>query len=597
MTTNENGNGNKMARLNENLVKVEALTLRLTEVMGHRKSLRKELNGPDPELFSNAANAYWQGLMQNPSKVLENQLELWSSSVKSFVEAQNMLMKGDFSAPQDDTPTDKRFSHPMWQQNPYFNLLKQQYMRNKEAIEEAVHGLDGLSGKDKSRIEYFSHQIVDMMAPTNFLGTNPEALERAVETEGQSLVDGLQNLISDLEANDGELLVTLADEDAFEIGRNIATAPGKVVFRNSMFELLQFAPTTETVHDIPLIIFPPWINKYYILDLKEQNSMIRWCVDQGYTVFVVSWINPDRSHANVGMEGYIEDGFLAAIDEVKEITSQKQVNTVGYCIAGTTLHLTLSLMKQRGDTSIKSATFFTTLTDFGEQGEFTPFLQNDFIDGIDAEIDEEGLLRSFIMQRTFSFLRSNDLVYGPAIKSYMMGQAPPAFDLLYWNGDGSGLPGKMAHEYLRELCQSNKFVGQGVSFGAETLKISDVDVPIFSVSCETDHIARWKDCYAGFQQTKSRSKTFVVSQSGHIAGIVNPPSRKKYGFYTNAKVAAPAEDWMAAADFTEGSWWPYWDKWLSKKSGKKVPSREPGTESHPVICDAPGTYVLKKATK
>jgi polyhydroxyalkanoate synthase len=418
-----------------------------------------------------------------------------------------------------------------------------------------------------------------------------------VETEGQSLIDGLQNMISDLEANNGELLVKLADEDAFEIGRNIATAPGKVVFRNRMFELLQFSPTTDTVHEIPLIIFPPWINKYYILDLKEQNSLIRWCVAQGYTVFVVSWVNPDLSHADVGLEDYIEEGFLEAIAQVKDITKQKQVNAVGYCIAGTTLHLTLSLMKQRGDTSVKSATFFTTLTDFSDQGEFTPFLQDDFIDGIDAEIEEFGILRSFIMQRTFSFLRSNDLIYGPAIKSYFMGEAPPAFDLLFWNGDGSGLPGKMAHQYLRELCQANKFVGEGVELCGTTLKINEVDVPICSVTCETDHIARWKDCYHGFQQTKSRSKTFIVSQSGHIAGIVNPPSKKKYGHYTNTDLKGSAADWMNGATFQEGSWWPHWDGWLSKKSGKKIAARRPGGETHPTLDEAPGSYVLKKAYK
>ncbi len=597
MTTNETESGEKMDRLNANLAKVEALSLRLTEVLGKRKPLRDELNSPEPEVFMNAASAYWQAMVDNPGKVIENQLDLWGKSVKSFVDAQNLMLKGEFSAPQDDTPTDRRFSHPMWRTHPYFNLLKQQYMRNADAIKTAVSELDGLALKDKQRIEYFSSQIVDMMSPTNFLGTNPEALEKAVETEGQSLIDGLQNLISDLEANNGELLVKLADEDAFEIGRNIATAPGKVVYRNRMFELLQFSPTTETVHEIPLIIFPPWINKYYILDLKEQNSMIRWCVAQGYTVFVVSWVNPDLSHADVGLDDYIEEGFLEAIAQVKGITKQTQVNAVGYCIAGTTLHLTLSLMKQRGDKSVKSATFFTTLTDFSDQGEFTPFLQDDFIDGIDDEVEEFGILRSFIMQRTFSFLRSNDLIYGPAIKSYFMGEAPPAFDLLYWNGDGSGLPGKMAHQYLRELCQANKFVGEGVELCGTTLKISDVDVPVCSVTCETDHIARWKDCYHGFQQTKSRSKTFIVSQSGHIAGIVNPPSKKKYGHYTNTDVKGTAEDWMNSAIVHEGSWWPRWDTWLSKKSGKKIAARPPGDEAHPTLGDAPGSYVLKKAYK
>ena len=597
MTTNETESGEKMERLNANLAKVEALSRRLTEVLSHHKPLRNDLNSPEPEVFMNAASAYWRAVVDNPGKVIENQLGLWSKSVKSFVDAQNLMLKGQFSAPQDDTPTDRRFSHPMWKSHPYFNLLKQQYMRNAEAIKAAVGELQGLSAKDKQRIEYFSSQIVDMMSPTNFLGTNPEALEKAVETEGQSLIDGLQNLISDLEANNGEMLVKLADEDAFEIGRNIATAPGKVVFRNRMFELLQFTPSTETVHEIPLIIFPPWINKYYILDLKEQNSLIRWCVDQGYTVFVVSWVNPDPTYADVGLDDYIKEGFLEAIAQVKDITNQKQVNAVGYCIAGTTLHLTLSLMKQRGDKSVKSATFFTTLTDFSDQGEFTPFLQDDFIDGIDDEVNEFGVLRSFIMQRTFSFLRSNDLIYGPAIKSYFMGEAPPAFDLLYWNGDGSGLPGKMAHQYLRELCQANKFVGEGVELCGTTLKISDVDVPVCAVTCETDHIARWKDCYHGFQKSKSRSKTFIVSQSGHIAGIVNPPSKMKYGHFTNTDVKGSADEWMDGATFHEGSWWPRWDAWLSKKSGKKIAARQHGDAQHPALGDAPGSYVLRKAYK
>ncbi len=586
-----------MERLNANLAKVEALSLKLAEVMSRHKPLRNELNGPEPEVFLNAATAYWQGMIENPGKVLENQLDLWSKSVKSFVDAQNMMLKGQFAAPQDDTPTDRRFSHPLWKSHPYFNLLKQQYMRNSQAIRTAVSELDGLAARDKQRISYFSQQIIDMMSPTNFLGTNPEALERAVETEGQSLVDGLENLIADLDANNGELLVKLADESAFEVGGNIATAPGKVVYRNRLFELLQFTPSTETVHEVPLVIFPPWINKYYILDLKEQNSLIRWAVAQGYTVFVVSWVNPDRSLADVGLDDYIEEGFLEAITQIKEITAQPQVNAVGYCIAGTTLHLTLSLMKQRGDTSVKSATFFTTLSDFSDQGEFTPFLQNDFIDGIDEEIEEAGVLRSFIMQRTFSFLRSNDLIYTPAIKSYMMGEAPPAFDLLFWNGDGSGLPGRMAHQYLRDLCQSNKFVGEGIELCGTTLKISDVDVPTCSVTCETDHIARWKDCYHGYQQTKSRSKTFIVSQSGHIAGIVNPPSKNKYGHYTNTKLSQSADEWMETATFHEGSWWPRWEAWLSKKSGKHIDARMPGTATHPALADAPGEYVRKKAYK
>lgn len=597
MTTEDSAAVAKYDELNKNLEKVEELSQRLVEVMGNYNPVRRELSAPNHDVFTNAATAYWSEMIENPAKVFEQQMEFWGKSVKHFVDAQQMLANGKLEAPEDNTPTDRRFSNPLWQSNPYFNYIKQQYMLNAEAIRSAVDSIEDLPSKERARLKYFSDQIVEMMAPTNFLGTNPDALEKAVETEGRSLIDGLENLIRDLEANNGELVVTLADENAFELGKNVATTPGKVVFRNRMMELLQYSPSTDEVHEIPLVIFPPWINKFYIMDLKEKNSLIKWIVDQGYTVFVVSWINPDRSYADVGMETYIEEGYLTAIEEVKKLTKQKQVNAVGYCIAGTTLHLTLSLLKKRGDKSIKSATFFTALTDFSDQGEFTPFLQNDFVDGIEKEVNEEGLLRSFIMQRTMSFLRSNDLIYGPAIRSYMLGEAPPAFDLLFWNGDGSGLPAAMVVEYLRKLCQENQFVNEGIEMFGEKLHISDVTLPICSVTCETDHIARWKDCYRGFQQTKSRNRTFIVSESGHIAGIVNPPSKKKYGHYTNKDIKLSADEWMEKAEFTEGTWWPRWDTWLSSQSGKMVPAREPGDSDHPPIEDAPGSYVKVQATR
>ena len=597
MTTDEDAAIAKYDELTENLEKVEELSQRLVEVMSSHTPVRRELAAPNHDVFTNAAAAYWSEMIENPAKVFEQQMQFWGKSVQHFVDAQQALSQGKLEAPEDKTPTDRRFANPMWQTNPYFNFIKQQYMLNAEAIRNAVDSLEDLPSTERSRLKYFSDQIVDMMAPTNFLGTNPDALEKAVETDGKSLIAGLENLIRDLESNNGELIVKLSDADAFELGKNIATSPGKVVFRNRMMELLQYSPSTDEVHEIPLLIFPPWINKFYILDLKEKNSLIKWLVGQGYTVFVVSWVNPDYSFADVGMEEYIEEGFLTAISEVKKLTKQKQINAVGYCIAGTTLNLTLSLMKKRGDKSVKSATFFTTLTDFADQGEFTPFLQNDFVDGIEDEANEHGLLRSFIMERTFSFLRSNDLIYGPAIRSYMMGEAPPAFDLLYWNGDGSGLPGKMAVEYLRALCQENKFVNEGIKLFGEELHISDVTVPICAVTCETDHIARWKDCYRGFKQTKSKDRTFIVSQSGHIAGIVNPPSKKKYGHYTHKDLKLEADEWMEAADFTEGSWWPRWDTWLSSRSGKMVPAREPGDSEHPPLEDAPGSYVKVPATR
>ncbi|WP_436397825.1 PHA/PHB synthase family protein [Roseobacter sp. S98] len=588
--------GETLERMTQNLKKVEELSERLHRVMATRQGHNPALDGPGQDLFGRAAQSYWAEAISNPAKVLEHQMTYWSDTMKHFVQAQQTLAKGRLAAPEDPGPTDRRFSNPLWDTHPYFNFVKQQYLINAQALNRAVEEVEDLDPLEKNRLTYFARQIVDMMSPTNFLATNPDALERAIETDGQSLVQGLENLIRDLEANNGELVVKLADEEAFELGRNIATTPGSVVFRNRMMELIQYTPTTDEVYKTPLVIFPPWINKYYILDLKAQNSLVKWLTEQGYTVFMVSWINPDPTYADIGMEDYIEDGYLTAIREIKEITAEKQVNAVGYCIAGTTLSLTLALMKQRGDKSVKSATFFTALTDFSDQGEFTPFLTNDFIDGIEEEIADKGVLPSVIMARTFSFLRSNDLIYSPAIKSYMMGETPPAFDLLYWNGDGANLPGKMAMQYLRGLCQRNELADGGFELLGHRLKLSDVTVPLCAIACETDHIAAWKDSYRGVRQMGSKDKTFIMTQSGHIAGIVNPPSRKKYGHYTNPDLSLDYKDWLEDADFNEGSWWPRWEAWLKKRSGKQIPARIPGDSSHSVLCEAPGTYVAGKAT-
>ncbi|GHF73394.1 class I poly(R)-hydroxyalkanoic acid synthase [Seohaeicola zhoushanensis] len=598
MTTAEGSNtglsSEHLDRLTDNLGKVEALSKRLVEVMAHKSGHNPALDAPNHQLFANAAAAYWADAVNNPAKIIEQQVAFWGKTVTHFAEAQQALAKGALKAPDDPGPADPRFKNPLWDTHPYFNFIKQQYLINAKAIQDAVDSVEDMDAKEKKRLTYFARQIVDLMAPTNFLGTNPDALEKAVATDGQSLVAGLENLVRDLEANDGELVVRLADEKAFELGKNIATSPGQVVYRNRMIELIQYEAATEKVHEIPLVIFPPWINKFYIMDLKAQNSLIKWITEQGFTLFVVSWVNPGIEYADVGMEDYIEEGYLAAFREIKAICNVKQVNAVGYCIAGTTLSLVLSLLKQQGDKTVKSATFFTALTDFSEQGEFTPFLSDDFIDGIESEIAAKGYLRSYIMARTFSYLRSNDLVYGPAIRSYMLGETPPAFDLLYWNGDGTNLPGKMAVQYLRGLCQGNKLADGGFDLLGHTLKLSEVDVPLCSIACETDHIAAWRDCYRGVQQMGSKDRTFIMTQSGHIAGIVNPPSKNKYGHYTNEDLSLPASDWLAGAEFHEGSWWPRWGEWLKARSGKQIPAREVGDSNHPALVAAPGTYVRNK---
>ena len=582
-------------QLNANLQKLEELSGRFFEILSSKKQINPALNGPGHDIFVKTAGAYLKSMVQNPTYIMEQQISYWGKTLEYFVDTQRQFFS-EKDKNDDIGSLDKRFKHQLWRSSPFFKYVLSQYQANSDMIKSAVSQVEGLSSKDKARLEYFSGQIIDMMAPTNFFGTNPDALEKAFLTKGQSLVQGLENLIRDLEANDGELLVRLANEKAFKVGSDLASTPGKVVFRNRLFELIQYSPSTETVYRIPLLIFPPWINKYYILDLKPHNSLIRWFVNQGYTLFVASWVNADESYRDVGLEDYIEEGYLTGIRVAREICGTEQVNAVGYCIAGTTLALTLSLLKKRGDTSVKSATFFTTLTDFSDQGEFTPFLQNDFVDGIEAEVAKTGILKSFIMARTFSYLRSTDLIYTPAIRHYMMGETPPAFDLLYWNGDGANLPGRMTMQYLRGLCQRNEFSEGRFKLLGEMLDIADVDVPLISIAAEGDHIAAWTDCYRGVQKMGGRSKTFVLAQSGHIAGIVNPPSKKKYGHYTHSDLSLSAPDWKAAAAFDEGSWWPTWEAWLRKRSGKLVAARSPGDSAHPPLCPAPGEYVRAKAT-
>lgn len=597
MTTEDNDAGAKLERMTANLAKVEALSARLMAAMAARKPSDPGVQGPGNDIYMKAATAYVAAMMQDPAKVLEHQVSYWGKTLKHYVEAQKALASGDFKAPADPGPKDRRFSNPLWETHPAFNYLKQQYQLNAEAVNTAVADMDAIEAGDKRRVEYFTRQIVDMMAPTNFLGTNPDALEKAVETDGASLVQGLENLVHDIEANNGELLVTLADRDAFHVGQNIAATPGSVVYRNRMFELIQYTPTTETVYQTPLLIFPPWINKFYVMDLKPQNSLIKWIVDQGFTLFVVSWVNPDATYADVGMDDYIREGYLTAMAEVRRITGEKQINAVGYCIAGTTLGLTLAHLQKAGDQSVKTATFFTTLADFSDPGEVGVFLNDDFVDGIERQAINDGILAKTFMSRTFSFLRSNDLIYQPAIKSYMMGEAPPAFDLLYWNGDGTNLPAKMALQYLRGLCQQDGFAkGQFPVFG-RPVSLSDIKLPLCAIACETDHIAHWRGSFNGIKQMGSADKTFILSQSGHIAGIINPPSKGKYGHYTSeAPVTGDPEAWLAGASFNQGSWWPRWGAWLSAQSGQQIKARVPGDSVHPVLCPAPGTYVAAQPT-
>lgn len=599
-TDQEPDDDQRSLKLKHNLEKLQQLTKRLVTAIAGKENQHQELQGPDPALYKKAAAAWMDDAMQNPSKLMEQQISYWGETLKYWSEAQNMALNQPSGQPENQpaetaqSNTDRRFKNPLWQSHPYFRQAKQQYLLNAAVLEKSIQSLDGLSAKEQRQVDFFSRQILDLYSPSNFLATNPDALEKAVATDGQSLIDGLENLVRDLEANHGELAVTLADPDAFEVGVNIATTPGSVVFQNRMFQLIQYKPTTEKVHRTPLVIFPPWINKFYILDMKEKNSLIKYAVGQGFTVFVVSWVNPDASYRDVGFDTYIEEGLFKAIDVAKQITGEAQVNVIGYCIAGTLLTIGLAHMAASDDKSVKCATYFTALTDFEDAGDLGVFIDDSFLAAIQKEVDEKGFLSHFLMSRTFSYLRANDLVYGPAIRSYMMGEAPPAFDLLFWNSDSTNLPARMAIEYLHGLYRDNDLAqGRFKTLGVE-IDMAKIETPIYVIATKSDHIAPWKSSFTGLNRTNG-DKTFVLAQSGHIAGIVNPADGGKYGHWTNSASPQDLDKWFEEAEFHQQSWWADWAKWLKPHSGKLVPARQPGSKDFAPLEAAPGSYVKSRA--
>ncbi len=572
--------------LQQNLSRIGELTTRLVAALSKNDSSKSTSSGLDQELYTKAFTASVTDMMNNPARLIEQQVGYWKEAVESW--APNATADGNAATQKK---TDRRFRDPLWSDNPFYTAMADQYLQASKAIQNNAQGLSGLDQTEQRRLDFFTQQYVSMLSPGNFLPTNPEALNKAVETNGQSLIQGLENLVKDLEFNDGRYGVSLADRDAFEIGKNIATTPGEVVFQNRLFQLIQYTPTTEDVNETPLVIFPPWINKYYVLDLQEANSFIKFATDAGNTVFVVSWVNPDDSFEETAFDAYMTEGSLVAINEVRKITSQEKVNTIGYCIGGTLMACTLAWLAKKKLDLVNSATFFTTLTDFQDPGELGVFIEEEGLASIRKMSEERGIIDSYYIGQIFSFLRPDNLIYGPAIKSYMMGEKPPAFDLLYWNGDSPNLPGRMATEYLEKLYVRNELVEGVLEFGGEVLNMEDITLPIYSVATETDHIAPWKASFNGMNRISSKSARFVLSGSGHIAGIINAADSTKYGYKTNPARPDDLDAWQAAAKQHEGSWWNDWATWINAKSGASTPARTPGDVNGKTLESAPGSYV------
>ena len=586
---NNNNKTSEFDELQENLNRIDLLTKRLVLSLANKNN-DSDYTKPNQELYYKAASKYFSEMLSNPSRLIENQVKFYKSTLQIWSDAQKDFLnqtenKADVS--------DRRFKESTWENNPYFKMIKNQYITSSNIIEETVNSIEGLSKPDKKQISFFTKQMVDFFSPTNFLGTNPEAIKEAIDTKGKSLVDGLENLVNDLEKNDGELNVSLTDDDAFEVGKNIAQSKGSVIFQNELFQLIHYEPLSKKCYSVPLLIIPPWINKFYILDLKRENSFIQFCLKKNLSVFVISWVNPGTEHKNVSFEDYIDNGLLKASDIVKRYCKQDQINTIGYCIGGTLLASTLAYLSKKNIKFIKSSTFFTTLTDFEDPGDLSIFVTDEYLSSINKQIEKYGYMEGSFLAKTFSFLRSNDLVYGPAIKSYLMGKKPPPFDLLYWNSDSTNLPGVMALEYLENFYQKNMLSKGKLNVFDEIVSLEDIKLPIFAVATHTDHIAPWKSSFFGLNKTTGEKK-FILAGSGHIAGIINPENSVKYGYWTNETKMEDINEWFYKAKKNEGSWWGEWASWIQKKSGSLDEMNFNHNNEFQVIENAPGSYVKKK---
>jgi polyhydroxyalkanoate synthase len=530
-------------------------------------------------------------LMANPGKLFEAQLGFWQDYMTLWQNTAKRMM-GMAPEPVIDAPEgDRRFKDEAWRDNEVFDFIRQSYLLSARYIQDVVRETEGLDPKTAQKVDFYARQFIDAMSPSNFVLTNPEVLRRTAETGGENLLKGLSNLLGDLERGKGKLRIKMTDMEAFELGRNIAVTPGKVIYQNDLMQLIQYQPTTETVLKRPLLIGPPWINKFYILDLRPKNSLVRWAVAQGHTVFVISWVNPDAALAEKGFEDYMTEGYLAALDAIEQATGEREINAIGYCLGGTLLGSTLAYMAARKDKRIASATFFVTMLDFEEAGELGVFIDEEQLKSLEDKMNRRGYLEGSEMATTFNMLRANDLIWSFVVNNYLLGNDPFPFDLLYWNADSTRMPARMHSFYLRNMYQENLLKDPGgISLLGVPIDLRAIKVPAYFLSTREDHIAPWKSTYRGTRLLGGKNR-FVLAASGHIAGVVNPPEGGKYSHWINPELPADPEAWLAGATEIAGSWWPDWHRWVSALAPEKVPARVPGDGKLTPIEDAPGSYV------
>ena len=520
-------------------------------------------------------------------KLIQGYAELWGRSVRRFL--------GEEVEPVvEPEPGDHRFDDEDWSQRQYFDFWKQAYLLTSTWLEDMVEETEGLDPRTKQRAEFYTKLLTGALSPSNFILTNPEVVRETLATSGENLVQGMAHLASDIERSDDLLTISQTDLDAFEVGGNLAITPGKVVFQNDIIQLIQYAPATETVHKTPLLIVPPWINKFYILDLVPKKSFIKHVVEQGYTVFVVSWVDPDESLAKKTFEDYMREGTLAAVGAVTEATGESKINAVGYCVGGTLLATTLAYMAARNDQRIQSATFLTAQVDFEEAGDLLVFVDDAQLNSLEEMMAEVGYLDGSRMAMVFNLMRARDLIWPYVVNNYLLGRKPLPFDLLFWNADSTRMPATNHAFYLREFYHNNKLAKGDLVLGGESLDLSKITIPVYQMAAREDHIAPAPSVFRGAQLFGGDVR-FVLAGSGHIAGVVNPPAKPKYQHWTGPDKAPSLEAWLEKAKEHPGSWWPDWIAWLAKHSGEQVKARTPGEGPLNAIEDAPGSFVMRRA--
>ncbi|MDD2861801.1 MAG: class I poly(R)-hydroxyalkanoic acid synthase [Acidiphilium sp.] len=555
---------------------------------------------PDSPVFDplNIGSAFMEmaaRLAANPARLIEAQMGFWQDYTTLWQHSARRMMGIETSPVVPPDPRDKRFADEGWKTSEVFDFIRQSYLLSARFVQDVVTRVDGLDAKTAQKVDFYSRQFIDAMSPSNFALTNPQVLRKTVETGGENLLRGLNNLLRDLEAGQGRLHISMTNADAFTVGGNIAVTPGKVVFRNDLMELIQYIPTTKSVLRTPLVIFPPWINKFYILDLRPKNSFIRWAVEQGHTVFVASWVNPDEHLAAKDFADYMNDGVFAALDAIEAATGEREVNAIGYCLGGTLLAATLAVMAAREDHRIRAATFLVTLTDFADVGELGVFIDEEQLAAIEEKMNRQGYLDGADMATTFNMLRANDLIWGFVVNNYLLGNDSFPFDLLYWNSDSTRMPAAMHSFYLRNMYQQNRLIQPGaLELGGTPVDLGRITIPAYFLSCREDHIAPWASTYKATQILAGPNR-FVLAASGHVAGVVNPPSSGKYNHFVNDALPPDPQSWMEGATEVAGSWWPDWQRWITsheKPRGRStVKPRIPGDGKLPVLGDAPGDYV------